>query len=250
MEELFASSGVPKELTRLALVESSFNLHAISYAGAAGVWQFMEYPGKKYLLIDRSAAIDERLSPLKSTVAAAKLLRENHQRFGSWALAVTSYNHGLRGLLRLKRSESKEFSRIAHLFDACNRRSPLGWAARNYYAEFLAVLHAESYRKLFYGEPPVQPLRPVAFRFAAAGKTALATAMEAGVGLQEFRLLNPDIRNLKKPLPPRFLIALPGTTDDLAGLTPKRKAPRFAQGAKPRPQIRLASTRVNSGRSR
>ncbi|MCM2277979.1 MAG: lytic transglycosylase domain-containing protein [Oligoflexia bacterium] len=228
MEELFAKNEVPRELTRLALVESSFNLHAISYAGASGVWQFMENPGRRYLLIDRSARIDERLSPLKSTVAAAKLLHENYRRFGSWALSVTSYNHGLRGLMKLRKAHARDFGNIAYLFDACARKSPLGWAARNYYAEFLAVLHAESYRKLFYGEPPVQPIRPVVFRAAAPGKTALTLAMESGIALHEFKLLNPDIRDLRRTLPPGFLIAVPGESDDFAMLSEKRKEPKRA----------------------
>lgn len=217
MEELFRQSGVPPELTRLSLVESSFNLHATSRVGAAGVWQFMPNPGRKYLLIDDRSAIDERLSPLKSTVAAAKLLKENYKRFHSWALSVTSYNHGLRGLTKFRRQS--DFSRIAHLFDPCNKRTPLGWAARNYYAEFLAVLHAESYRTLFYGNPPVPALRPVVYRRPQAGKNALALAMENGVSIREFRLMNPDIRDVRKALPPSFYVAFPSENDDLAALT-------------------------------
>lgn len=220
MEQLFRQVGTPPELTRLALVESSFNLHATSRVGAAGVWQFMKNPGYKYMLIDQHANIDERLSPLKSTVAAARLLKENFQRFRNWPLSVTSYNHGLRGLLKFGKKKESEYEKIAHLFDPC-KRSPLGWAGRNYYAEFLAVLHAEAYRKVFYGEPPVSNLRPVVFR-KSGEKTALAIAMSAGVSLHEFKLLNPDILNINKPLPRNFLVAIPGDVDDMAGLIGKK----------------------------
>lgn len=219
MEELFRRVGTPPELTRLALVESSFNLHATSRVGAAGIWQFMETPGKQFLLIDKSAKIDERLSPLKSTVAAGRLLNENFKRFRSWPLAVTSYNHGLKGLRPYHKGKGGEdFSKIAHLFDSCNRRGPLGWAGKNYYSEFLAVLRAEAYRKTFYGEPPASGVRSVVFTAAPTGKTPLRFAMESGIGIQEFRFLNPDIRDIRRPLPIGFLVAVPGPTDDLASL--------------------------------
>lgn len=235
MEELFRGLRVPAELTRLALVESSFNLHAYSRVGAAGVWQFMLNPGSKFLKIDSSLKIDERLSPLKSTVAAAKLLRENYTRFRSWPLAVTSYNHGLRGLPRLpkKNHGEHEFRKIASLFKGCNRDSPLGWAGRNYYAEFLAVLHAEAYRHLFYGEPPVKPMRPIVFHSMTERKPGLKIAMENAVSLQEFRFLNPDIRDLRKPLPKGFQIALPGERDDLTMLLPSKSRPRPLRAANP-----------------
>lgn len=220
MEDLFRRVGTPIELTRLSLVESSFDLRAESRVGAAGIWQFMRNPGREFLLIDPNAKVDERLSPLKSTVAAGRLLNENYRRFKSWPLAVTSYNHGLKGLMKLKQ-KSEDFNPIAHLFEGCSKTSPLGWAARNYYAEFLAVLHAEHYRKVFYGEPPITQLRPVAFQIAPTGKSALRVAMDRGIPLQEFKLLNPDIQDLRRPLPIGFYIAVPGTSDDLAGLIPR-----------------------------
>lgn len=210
MDLLFRDVGVPRELTRLALVESSFNLHAHSRKGAVGIWQFMQNPGAHYLRIDEKNGIDERLSPMKSTVAAALLLRENHRRFGNWALAVTSYNHGLRGL------KKKGGHKLASLFDPCQKRSPLGWAGRNYYAEFLAVLYAESYRELYYGEPPSPKIQAIAFRPVDGKVSALKLAVENSISVQQFRLLNPDIKHLSKALPKGFIVALPAQRDELA----------------------------------
>jgi predicted transcriptional regulator len=92
MEQLFMSEGIPPELTRLSMVESSFDLSAYSRVGAVGIWQFMPGPGHKLLTIDDQAGIDERVSPLKSTVAAGRLLHFNYKLFHNWALAITSYN--------------------------------------------------------------------------------------------------------------------------------------------------------------
>jgi membrane-bound lytic murein transglycosylase D len=220
MEQIFTSVGVPPELTRLALVESSFDLRAYSRVGAVGVWQFMPNTGGRMLTIDHKRGIDERLSPIKSSVAAARLLRENYQQFKSWPLAVTSYNHGLRGLTKFRRSKgSREFREIAHLFDPCSSKSPLGWAGRNYYAEFLAMLHAEAYHGLFYGDVPSIQTRPLAYQRVEKNKTAMTIAMENGVSIQRFRQSNPDIRNIHGKIPVGFWIALPGDTDDFAGLT-------------------------------
>lgn len=226
MERLFTQMGVPLELTRLTLVESSFNLNAKSKVGAAGVWQFMPKSGREYMTVDEKTEIDERLSPLKATVAAAKLLKRNKKILGHWALATTAFNHGTRGLPRLEASEA-DFAHFSTLFDACakdkgkgrKKLKRLGYASRNYYAEFLAVVHAEAYRGLFYGEVPNSLGHPVAFKKIPAGKTGHQLAREFGVPLSTFQLYNPDVQDLARRLPRGFMVALPGESDDLAGLT-------------------------------
>lgn len=216
MEELFDRFELPRELTRLTLIESSFKLNARSPVGALGVWQFMPRPGKEFMLIDDK--VDERLSPLKATVAAARLLRENHTFFGSWPLAITSYNHGLKGLIHLKKQRQDEYARIAHLFIPCKNKSPLGWQSRNYYAEFLAVVHATAYKSLFYGLLPSTTSQAVTFKRIDETKTGKALAMENGLSIREFSEFNPDIKILSKKLPKNFLIALPSNQDNLTVL--------------------------------
>jgi membrane-bound lytic murein transglycosylase D len=48
MMEIFEQKGLPRELTRLPLVESAFNLAARSKVGASGIWQFMRSTGKRF----------------------------------------------------------------------------------------------------------------------------------------------------------------------------------------------------------
>lgn len=216
MEMIFAKMKVPVELTRLSLVESSFNLRATSKCGASGVWQFMPAPGKKFMTIDDEINIDERRSPLKSTVAAAKMLYWNYHYLGSWALAVISYNHGLKNLPRLKGKDG-EFTKIAHLFDPKSKVKALGWASRSYYSEFLAALYAETYRNLFFGEVPSSGIRPIAFEQLTKDETALSYAMEKVVPLEEFRFLNADIEDIHQVLPKGFWVAVPSEADNING---------------------------------
>jgi len=224
MEMLFTSMNVPLELTRLTLVESSFNLKAISKVGASGVWQFMPASGKEFMTINDDVDVDERLSPLKSTVAAAKLLKRNKFITGHWALAITSFNHGTRGMPHVKTGEDgSDISDFQHLFDGCTKRKGkhLGFASRSYYAEFLAVLHAEAYRNHFYGKAPSAFSQPVAFHRVAGGKTAVQLAMDHGVSMQSFQQYNPDVLNIRKKLPRGFTIAVPGEEDDFSQLLPR-----------------------------
>jgi membrane-bound lytic murein transglycosylase D len=218
MERIFTEVGVPAELTRLSLVESSFNMSAQSRVGATGVWQFMLRSAQEYMTVDRAHDLDERLSPLKSSVAAAKLLKRNHSVLnGSWPLAITSYNHGFSGLKKIAaRSERGDSKR--GMFAGCGAGPKLGWAGRNYYSEFLAVLYAEQYRELFYGQVPSPVVKAIGFHRVDRAQTAVSLAKSAGIPLQEFRFLNPDIRNMKRAVPRGTWIALPGASDDLAGL--------------------------------
>jgi membrane-bound lytic murein transglycosylase D len=105
MEKIFEKNKLPVELTRLPFVESSFNKHATSKVGAAGLWQFMGNTGRKFMIVND--AIDERRSPFKATEAAAKLLKENHMILSrSWPMAITAWNHGPGGIRKAEQKIS------------------------------------------------------------------------------------------------------------------------------------------------
>jgi membrane-bound lytic murein transglycosylase D len=96
--------GLPSDLVYLALIESGFSPVAVSRAKAVGMWQFMAATGRGYgLRID--TWLDERRDPIKSTDAAARMLKALTDRFGSHFLAAAAYNRGEgrvgRGLLRV-----------------------------------------------------------------------------------------------------------------------------------------------------
>ncbi len=235
MEEIFEELDVPKELTRIPLVESSFNIGAHSKVGAQGIWQFMPASGKEYMKVNPALGIDERLSPLKSTVAAARLLRRNLIIAGNWPLAITAYNHGYTGIKHLT-PEQRGMAIDGRLFSLCsnNKRRTLGYASSNYYAEFLALLHAEAYKDLFYGDTPLPVAPALTFHRVNASITPLEYARRNGIPIQDFRVFNPDIRNLRARLPVGYYVILPGNDGEIDELitaiksTPTRTR-RFAK---------------------
>ncbi len=134
MERIFHEAGVPVELVTLAEVESGFYPKARSSAGALGIWQFTRGTGRQYMKIN--SRYDERLNPVRETEAAAKLLRYNHDVLGDWPLAITAYNYGTGGTARAAQLYDNNYGRIFKNFDGPH----FGFAARNYYPEFLAAM--------------------------------------------------------------------------------------------------------------
>jgi hypothetical protein len=113
---------------------------------------------------------------------------------------------------------------VASFFEPCNPKSPLGWASRNYFPEFLALLHAEAYRDLFYGEIPSRKLDRVVFEKVESGQTAHRFAQERGMTVADFRIYNPDLRALDVPLPRGFWLAVPANRANPAGFTAEQKS--------------------------
>lgn len=168
MEKIFKEAGLPLELTRLAFVESSFNILARSKVGASGIWQIMPYTARPYRMI--SSTVDKRNHPLDATKLAAKLLRQNYNMLESWPLAVTGYNHGPTGVLKMTRNyKTRELGEL--IVNVRSRRS-FGFASRNFYASFLAALEVEKnapkyYETVVWAKPlPAQDLKlPVAVKY-------------------------------------------------------------------------------------
>lgn len=79
---------LPASVALVPLIESGYQ-NVTSPKGAAGVWQLMPSVAKDYGITS-----EERFQFEPATDTALKLLRQLHQKFGSWELAFAAYNAG------------------------------------------------------------------------------------------------------------------------------------------------------------
>ena len=194
MQEIFTGEGLPPELSYLALIESGFNPFAVSSASATGPWQFMEGTARLYdLKNDRWR--DERRDPVKSTRAAARHLRDLHQRFnGNWPLAIAAYNAGSGRVENAVRSGGSDD------FWVLSRGGHLPRETRNYLPKLYAVLHIVQ-DPARYGLDNLQYQPPLTFdTVQLPGGTNLAMVADfCDNDKDSIRYLNPELKRLAVP---------------------------------------------------
>lgn len=209
IEESFRKEGLPREFARIAFIESSFNLQAMSKVGASGVYQIMPQTGKDYLIVD--GGIDERNDPIKAARAASRLLIMNHRILGQWPLAITAYNHGVGGIRKaMVATGSSDIVTLIEKYDGPN----FGFASKNFYSGFLGLLATlEKSNKVF---PAVKIDEPMKFDVARVGGMSVSQ-VKAKYKMNQYTLayMNPDItRNFLKTdgvFPPRYVLKIPST---------------------------------------
>jgi len=209
IKQIFRSYGLPVALTCLPHVESSFDLKAYSKFGAAGIWQFTRSTGKRFLTLDYT--LDERRDPIRSSHAAAQLLKNNYKKLGNWPLAITAYNHGAAGMLRAKRSKGG----YEAIFKEYKSRR-FGFASRNFYSEFLAALDVAKNYQRYFGKLKLK--KPEKYRQVVMEGYASVKDLSRHfkVDIASIRNLNPSLRrpvyNGQKYVPKGYTLRLPFKT--------------------------------------
>ena len=187
VEPIFREFGLPTELMYLSLVESGFNPRAYSRARASGPWQFMKATGRMYKL-NVNWYVDERRDPIKSTVAAAHHLRDLYDRFGSWPLALASYNAGSGKISRaIRKTKTRDFWKIRRTWYI--RRE-----TKEYVPRFIAAtLIAKNPTAYGFQAPNSDPHE---FEEVLIAKRVQLSAItkQTGISLDELKRLNPELR--------------------------------------------------------
>ncbi len=204
MRNLLKGSGLPEDLVYLALIESGFNPYAYSRAKASGPWQFIYLTGKRYGLRS-NWWIDERRDPEKSTIAAAKYLKDLYDMFECWYLAAAGYNAGERKIATaMKRYRTEDFWELT-------KYRYLKRETKDYVPQMIAAaLIAKDPEKYgFFGIEYQEPLRYEKVKVPEVTDLRLI-ARACEVTMDEIKELNPELsRWCTPPNLPDYEIKIP-----------------------------------------
>lgn len=194
MKGILKEEGVPQELIYIALIESGFNSVARSHARAVGYWQFIRGTGKAYGL-KQNWLVDERRDPILSTRAAAGYFKALYQAFGSWHLAMSSYNAGEHRVLRaIMGNMTREFWEL-------HERKQLPRETLDYVPKFIAAAKIASNPQK-YGFSHIEGQAPFSFEEiqTTRGVSLSKFAKNTGVSVDEIKRLNPIFKTDYAPI--------------------------------------------------
>ncbi len=239
VEKIFSEFNIPSDLVYLSLVESGFNPYAFSRAKATGPWQFMKGTGKVYgLRIDNY--VDERRDPIKSTVAAARYLRDLYDLFGAWPLAMAAYNAGEGKVMRaLHKVQGETFSDIS--------KTKLIRTETKQYVPRIMAATVIARNPDQYGFPQ-NPVAPHQFEEVVVNRPLHfhAIANTTGIPYEELRLLNPELRrDATPPGESAYHLKVPvGTSAKVVQLLDRVPSYKFP----PLPAVKVQHVKADSGR--
>ncbi|MDE6402828.1 MAG: transglycosylase SLT domain-containing protein, partial [Muribaculaceae bacterium] len=187
-EEALEREGLPLELKYLPVIESALNPNAVSRVGATGLWQFMAPTGKG-LGLEITSIVDERRDPVKSSIMAAKYLKELYTIYGDWSLAIAAYNCGpgnVNKAMRRAGDNAKDFWAIYPFLPA---------ETRGYVPAFIAANYVMNYHNE-HGIKPAVARRPIVTDSVHVKKRVYFQQISdvLQIPIDEIRILNPQYR--------------------------------------------------------
>lgn len=234
MKQILSENNIPEDIVFLSMIESGFSPYAYSRAKAVGPWQFVDATAKRYGL-KINWWMDERRDPIKSTMAAAMYLRDLHNMFGSWGLAMAAYNAGegavKRAIGKVGGDDYWDLYLTRRIKDETKDYVPKFLAARTIALDpgshgFANIVYEGNFS---YDE--VVLWQPLDLEVAAKC---------AGVGVEDIRALNPELTRWCTPLDVKsYILRIPKNTlmsflDNLSKLTPEERLPMRSYFAKRR----------------
>jgi membrane-bound lytic murein transglycosylase D len=207
IRSILKANNLPEDLVYLAMIESGFNMRALSSAKAKGPWQFIHETGERYGL-RVGFWVDERCDLEKSTVAAARYLKELFDRFGCWYLAAAGYNAGEHRVERaIEKHDTKDFWKL-------RQYKTLPKETQEYVPKLIAAaLIAKDPEKYGFAETPASSAGLT--RVEVPGGLPLPRiACALSIDSRQLAALNPElVRGVTPPDRKSYKITLPGTSD-------------------------------------
>jgi membrane-bound lytic murein transglycosylase D len=204
------ASGMPEDLTYLALIESGYDPNAYSRAAAVGMWQFMSSTARDVgLRVDWW--MDERRDPARATDGAIRFIGFLQKQFGSYYLAAAAYNGGpgrvSRGLTRF--ADELEGKEGEDRFFALAEQDYLRAETKNYVPQLIAAALVAKKPARYGLQLDSLPLYAYDSVEVAPGVSLQALATNAGVDGGELKELNPAILRGVTPPDARVWVRVP-----------------------------------------
>ncbi len=177
---------MPMEIALLPMIESAYNPISTSRKKAAGMWQFIPATGRVYGL-EQNWWLDNRRNVVKSTNAALNYLEKLHKEFGTWELALASYNAG-EGRIRRAIKRNRRNKKSTGYYSL---RLPK--ETKNYVPKLFAIKNIIGNPRKYGLNLPKIKNQPY-FEYVEVNKnidTQLVTRL-AEISIEEFQLLNPQ----------------------------------------------------------
>lgn len=187
-DEIFSQYNIPSSMKYLAVIESALNPHAISRAGAVGMWQFI-YPTGKLYDLDVDPFIDERRDPYKATEAAARHMRDLYEFYHDWLLVLAAYNCGAHNV-------NKAINRSGGKTDYWEIMRYLPRETRGYVPAFIAAAYTMNFYS-YHGivpEPPLVCFDSTCFVLVERPMHFAPVAKYLGLSNEELSHLNPELK--------------------------------------------------------
>ena len=186
-EQALEANNLPLELKYLPVIESALHPSVSSPAGASGLWQFMVSSGKQYGL-EINSLVDERRDPIKSSYAAAQLLKDLYKIYGDWSTVIAAYNCGPGTI-------NKAMHRAGGSTDYWKIYRYLPKETQGYVPAFIAANYIMNY----YCEHNICPMRT---ELPLKSDTVMVSrdvhfkqvAAVTGISIEQLRTLNPQYR--------------------------------------------------------